>query len=325
MFNRIFSFLIFTTLLASCHSKGMSPDASGTFEAQEVIISAEAAGVLKQFTVSEGAVIAAGQEVGSIDCTQLGLQQEQINASERALELRKMEAGPQNSVTAEQIGWQETQIATQREQLRVLQKEQNRLQKLVAAQAAPAKQLDDIDGQIAILEKQITAASTQVKVLKQQMQAQEQTAVITNRGILSEKQPLEVRKAQLGDQLRRCIVVNPVKGTVLTKYAEQYEMAAPGKALYKIANLEKMTLRAYITGEQLPAIKIGQQVQIAVTQGGEEPKKYTGTVVWIADQAEFTPTSIQTKNERANLVYAIKIETPNDGYLKIGMYGDVTF
>jgi HlyD family secretion protein len=234
-------------------------------------------------------------------------------------------SGPQNSVIAEQIGLQENQVAVQREQLRVLQKEQGRLQKLVAAQAAPAKQLDDVDGQIAILEKQIASAATQIKVLKQQMQAQEQTAALVNRGILGEKQPLEVRKAQLDDQLRRCKVVNPLKGTVLTKYAEQYEMAAPGKALYKIANLEKMTLRAYITGDQLPQVKIGQQVQIAVAQGTEPSKNYTGTITWIADQAEFTPKSIQTKNERANLVYAVKVETPNDGYLKIGMYGDVTF
>jgi HlyD family secretion protein len=321
---RFFLFIL-VIFLTACHSNGTAPDASGTFEAQEIIVSAEAAGVLKQFAVSEGAVIAAGQEVGVIDCTQLGLQQDQISASERALELRKTEAGPQNSVIAEQIGLQENQVAVQREQLRVLQKEQGRLQKLVAAQAAPAKQLDDVDGQIAILEKQIASAATQIKVLKQQMQAQEQTAALVNRGILGEKQPLEVRKAQLDDQLRRCKVVNPLKGTVLTKYAEQYEMAAPGKALYKIANLEKMTLRAYITGDQLPQVKIGQQVQIAVAQGTEPSKNYTGTITWIADQAEFTPKSIQTKNERANLVYAVKVETPNDGYLKIGMYGDVTF
>jgi HlyD family secretion protein len=309
----------------ACQNNNNRADATGVFEAREVIISAESAGVLKRFDVTEGQVLEAGQEIGSIDCTQLGLQKDQISASERALDLRQTEAGPQVQVLSEQIALQESQIATQREQHRVLTIEQARLQKLVAAQAAPAKQLDDVNGQIAILDKQIAAAQAQVKVLRQQMRAQEQTAAIANRGILSEKQPLDVRKAQLDDQMRRCRVVNPFKGTVLTKYAEAYEMAAPGKALYKVANLDKLTLRAYVTGEQLPQIKLGQTVQVSIAQGKEPAKNYTGTITWIADQAEFTPKSIQTKDERANLVYAVKIETPNDGYLKIGMYGDVNF
>jgi len=311
-------------LLAACGQKGNNPDATGIFEAREVIISAESAGVLRQFDVSEGQILEAGQAVGTIDCTQLGLQKDQIIATERALDLRKTESAPQTQIFTEQIGFQESQIVTQREQLRVLQVEQARLQRLVAAQAAPAKQLDDLNGQIAIVEKQIAAAQAQVKVLQQQIRSQEQTIAIANRGMLSEKQPLDVRKAQLDDQIRRCKVVNPFKGTVLTKYAEAYEMATPGKALYKVANLDKLTLRAYVTGEQLPQLKLGQSVQILVGQGNASGKSYTGTITWIADQAEFTPKSIQTKNERANLVYAVKIETPNDGFLKIGMYGDVT-
>lgn len=319
-------FLPFMVLLfAACGKKNNAFDASGVFEAQEVIISAESAGVLRQFNINEGQTLEAGQEVGAIDCVQLGLQKDQISASERALNLRQTEAGPQIRVLQEQIALQESQIATQREQQRVLQVEQARLQRLVSAQAAPAKQLDDLNGQIAILEKQIAAAQTQAKVLQQQIRAQEQNAAIANRGILSEKQPLNVRIAQIDDQMRRCKVINPLKGTVLTKYAEAFEMAAPGKALYKVANLDQLTLRAYVTGDQLPGLKLGQSVQIAVAQGNEAAKTYTGKITWIADQAEFTPKSIQTKNERANLVYAVKIETPNDGFLKIGMYGDVSF
>jgi HlyD family secretion protein len=160
-------------------------------------------------------------------------------------------------------------------------------------------------------------------VLQQQITAQNQTAAIANRGILSEKQPLDVRKAQLDDQIRRCAVVNPINGTVLSKYAEAYEMAAPGKALYKVANLDTLTLRAYITGDQLSTVKIGQSVTVMIHQGDQPAKNYTGAITWISSQAEFTPKTIQTADERANLVYAIKIKTPNDGALKIGMYAEV--
>jgi HlyD family secretion protein len=312
-------------LLFACKSKTLNPDATGVFEAKEVIVSAEATGVLKQFNVEEGATLEAGQTIGNIDCAQLSLQKAQVEASGQALLLRKTEAAPQTKIVTEQISLQEKQIAAQREQLRVIQVEQARVQRLVTAQAAPAKQLDDINGQVAVLEKQIAAAQTQIAVLRQQIQSQEETAAIANRGIMSEQKPLQVREAQLDDQLRRCTVINPIKGTVLTKYAEAFEMTAPGKALYKIANIDMLTLRAYITGEQLPLLKIGQTVKVIIAQGQSEPKTYTGTVRWVASEAEFTPKSIQTREERANLVYAVKIETPNDGFLKIGMYADVFF
>jgi HlyD family secretion protein len=320
--KKIAFFTIFGTFIAlfSCKNTANVADATGQFEAQEVIISAESAGVLRQFSIAEGQNLTAGQEIGAIDCTQLGLQKDQISATERALDLRKTEAGPQTQILQAQIQAAESQILTQKEQLRVVQIEQSRLQKLVAAQAAPAKNLDDVNGQIAVLEKQIMAAQGQIGVLRQQIQSQNESANIANRGILSEKQPLSVRKAQIDDQINRCRVINPIKGTVLTKYAEQFEMAAPGKALYKIANLENLTLRAYVTGDQLPNLKLGQTVKINVAG-----KDYSGKISWISDKAEFTPKSIQTKNERANLVYAVKIEAPNDGFLKIGMFGDVNF
>jgi HlyD family secretion protein len=322
--KKISSLLLLSALFA-CGKNADHSDATGVFEAREVIISAEAAGVLRQFNLSEGQALAAGQLVGNIDCAQLDFQKAQVSASEQALELRKTESGPQVKVLNEQIALQNSQIATQQEQLRVIQVEQARLQKLVSAKAAPAKQLDDINGQVAVLEKQIAAAQAQVKVLRQQVQAQEESTGIMNRGILSEKQPLGVRKAQLDDQIRRCQVINPLKGVVLSKYAEAFEMATPGKALYKIANLDTLTLRAYVTGEQLSQIKIGQTVKVSIAQGDAPVKEYSGTLNWIADKAEFTPKTIQTRDERANLVYAIKIATPNDGFLKIGMYGEVKF
>ncbi|MCC7244796.1 MAG: HlyD family efflux transporter periplasmic adaptor subunit [Saprospiraceae bacterium] len=319
------AFFTLLLLLAACGNSNKGHDASGVFEAREVIISAEAAGVLRQFSINEGQQLGAGQQVGSIDCGQLDLQKAQITATESALRLRTTEAAPQVRVLNEQIALQQSQINTQREQLRVVQVEQARLQKLVAAKAAPAKQLDDVNGQVAVLEKQIAAAQTQVKVLQQQIKAQEESAGIMNRGILSEEQPLGARKAQLDDQIRRCTVINPIKGTVLSKYVEAFEMAAPGKALYKIANLDTLTLRAYVTGDQLAQIKLGQSVQVKVAQGDNPAKDYTGVINWISDKAEFTPKTIQTSDERANLVYAVKVATPNDGFLKIGMYADVKF
>ncbi len=323
MKNTIYIALVIS--MFACGKNNGNHDASGIFEAQEVIISAESAGVLQRFSVQEGQQLKAGQEVGAIDCQQLSLQKDQIFANERALDLRQTESGPQTQVLKEQIALQESQIATQKEQWRVIQVEQTRLKKLVAAQAAPAKQLDDVNGQMAILEKQIAAAQRQIGVLNQQIKSQDQNTALINRGILSEKQPLGVRKAQLDDQLRRCKIVNPINGTVLSKYVEGFEMAAPGKALYKIANLDTLTLRSYVTGDQLAAIKIGQTVKVQIGQGDANPKDYAGIITWVSDKAEFTPKSIQTKNERANLVYALKISTPNDGFLKIGMYGDVFF
>jgi HlyD family secretion protein len=317
------SFIALTFL--ACQSSKSNADASGIFEAQEVIISAEANGVLRQFNVSEGQQLNANQEVGMIDCDQLSLQKDQIVATEQALSLRKAESAPQTRIFEEQIALQEKQIATQQEQLRVLNIEKNRLQKLVAAQAAPAKQLDDVNGQVAVTERQIAAAKAQIDVLRRQISSQEQSTAIANRGLMSETQPLGVRKAQLDDQIKRCKVINPIQGTVLSKYAEAHEMATIGKALYKIANLSQLTLRTYVNGEQLALLKIGQPVQVQINQGSEYAKTYTGTIRSIADKAEFTPKTIQTKDERANLVYAVKIDVPNDGLLKIGMYADVLF
>jgi HlyD family secretion protein len=314
-----------TLTWGACQQNGSDSDATGVFEAREVIISAEAAGVLQHFDVNEGQVLQPKQVIGQIDCQQLVLQKDQVSASQQALQLRQTEAGPQIGVLQEQIKLQQSQITTQREQLRVAQVEQARLQRLVAAKAAPAKQLDDVNGQIAVLEKQIASAQSQVGVLQEQINAQQRSAAVVNRGILSEQQPLGARKAQIDDQIKRCAVVNPIKGTVLSKYAEAFEMAAPGKPLYKIANLDTLTLRAYVSGDQLARIKLGQPVQVMVTQGDAAAKTTTGTITWIADQAEFTPKTIQTRDERANLVYAVKIATPNDGSYKIGMYGEVKF
>jgi len=195
----------------------------------------------------------------------------------------------------------------------------------VAADAVPAKQLDDISGQVNVLKEKIVAGKTQLNVLQSQISAQRKLVAIQNRGILSEKGPMEKRVALIEDQLSKTSINNPVAGTVLTKYAQRNEFTATGKALYKIADLSMMKLRAYITGNQLAQVKLNQAVKIKVDDGNGGYKELAGTINWISDKAEFTPKTIQTKEERANLVYAIKIKVKNDGYLKIGMYGEVVF
>ena len=309
----------------SCNNGNGNYDASGTFEADEVIVSAEATGKILQLNIEEGASLAKDSVVGKIDPTAIELQKEQASSSVEALQQRTNDAEPQVNILESQMLLQTKQIAVDEEQLRVLQKEQQRFQKLVAADAVPAKQLDDINGQVNVLKEKIVAGKTQLNVLQRQINSQRRSVAIQNWGILSEKIPMEKRVAQIQDQLDKTTIRNPVAGTVLTKYARQNEFTATGKALYKIADLSMMKLRAYITGDQLAQIKLNQSVKVKVDDGKGKYRELPGTISWISDKAEFTPKTIQTKEERANLVYAVKINVKNDGYLKIGMYGEVVF
>ncbi|MCB0639514.1 MAG: HlyD family efflux transporter periplasmic adaptor subunit [Lewinella sp.] len=318
--------LLIAGLLTSCGDSQTGYDATGIFEADAVIVSAQGAGQLLSFLPEEGARLDRGQVVGEIDCTTISLQREQVTASMDAIEAKRFEAGPQVAVLREQRQVQENQLAALREQLRVMAREHERLQNLVTAEAAPSKQLDDIDGQIAILERQIAAAESQLEVTSQQITSQQQTVALQNRGLLSEKEPLSRQVDLLDEQLSRCTITNPLPGTVLLTYTEAFEMTAPGKPLYKIAPLDTLLLRAYVTGEQLNDLRLGQAVTVNVDDSENGRRPYPGTLQWLADEAEFTPKTIQTKEERANLVYAIKIAVPNsDGKLKIGMYGEVVF
>lgn len=311
--------------LVSCNSSNGKYDASGTFEAEEVIVSAEATGKLLQLNIEEGASLAKDSVVGKIDPAAIELQKEQASSSVEALQQKTNDATPQVNVLESQVLLQTKQVAVDEEQLKVLQKEQQRFQKLVAADAVPAKQLDDINGQVNVLKEKIIAGKTQLNVLKTQINSQRQLVAIQNRGILSEKDPMQKKVAQIEDQLNKTTIKNPVAGTVLAKYARQNEFTAAGKALYKIADLSVMKLRAYITGDQLAQVKLNQPVKVKVDDGKGKYRELPGTITWISDKAEFTPKTIQTKEERANLVYAMKINVKNDGYLKIGMYGEVVF
>jgi HlyD family secretion protein len=203
-------------------------------------------------------------------------------------------------------------------QIDYLKKERQRTENLVRADAATQKQLDDITAKL-------TEAQRQLLVSKQQIALNKSNVNTQNRSVLSEKEPLQKAVAQIQEQINKGYIINPIKGTVLTQYAFAGEVTSAGKALYKIANTDTMTLRAFVTGSQLPAIKPQQQVQVKTDDGKGNYKMYTGTIYWISDKAEFTPKTIQTKDERQNLVYAMKVSVPNDGYLKIGMYGELDF
>jgi HlyD family secretion protein len=307
--RKILAMTILLIQAIACGSEKMQSDASGVFEADEIIVSAEVGGKLLQFDIREGDSLSAGATAAEIDATNLELQKEQVEASIRAL-------GEKTNTVAPQIELLEQQYRVQESQLATLEKERQRFDKLVKADAATPKQLDDITAQIEVLRRQML-------VTRQQMAVQRNSVGTQNRTVLSEKPSLEKRAAQIQDQWRKGIVSNPIGGTVLTTYVHEGELAAPGKPLYKIADLSMLTLRAYISGSQLPQVRLGQAVQVKVDDGVGGFRDYQGKITWISDKAEFTPKTIQTKDERANLVYAIKIATPNDGYLKIGMYGEL--
>ena len=298
-------------LLASCGSKNSHFDASGTFEVNEVIVSSELSGKILRFQVEEGMSIPKDSAVGLLDAENIALQKEQVEANIDALSDKTMDAGPD-------IKLLQDQLVVQQAQLDNLLLEQRRIQNLVKEDAATGKQLDDINSQVDVARKNLLVTQQQINVKKNNVATQ-------NRSVLSESKPLEKRKAQLDDQLKKAAIINPVTGTVITKYAEEGEITAAGKALYKIADLSVMTLRAYISGAQLSEVKLGQTVHVLVDDGASKYKEFSGVITWISDKAKFTPKTIQTKDERANLVYEVKISVKNDGYLKIGMYGEVKF
>ena len=272
-------------------------DATGTFEATEVIVSSETNGRILKLSLEEGDVLLEGQKVGYVDSTQLYLTSLQIKESRKAVLASRPDIRTQIEATQKEI---ESALI-----------DRKRIENLVKGGVATQKQLDDVNAKLAVLEARLVA---------QKNSLQTSTAALNE-----QSSALEAQLAVITDQLRRSIIINPVKGMVLSKYARANEITGAGKPLYKIADLETMTLRAYVSGDQLPQLKLGQIVDVSVDADREHYKIYKGSVTWISDKAEFTPKTIQTKDERANLVYAIKISVKNDGYLKLGMYGEVKF
>lgn len=307
-FSLYFSLIV---VFIGCNTQKNRSDASGTFEADEVMVSSEIPGKIVVLNVEEGETLKKGSVVGMIDSVPLQLQKEQIQASIGALHQKTLNVLPQVQLLKDQIGVLDIQLSN-------ALYEKKRTENLIRADAATTKQLDDINMQIRVLKQQITVNEQQIKV-------QETATGTQNSAILSEYKPLKQSVAQVNDQLKRTTIVNPIQGTVLTKYAMMGEVTSAGKALYSIADLSVITLRAYVTETQLNQVKINQKVTVLVDSTSNSYRKYGGVVSMISDKAEFTPKTIQTKEERANLVYAIKIRVKNDGYLKIGMYGEVKF
>ena len=306
--NKLIVLITAALLLHACRQKE-DFDASGNFEADEVIVSAQQNGTLISYSVQEGAILKAGDKVGQLDVRAVELQKEQVEASIQALSQKTASTNDQSELVRRQLAVQEAQLA---QQLR----ERSRTENLVKADAATQKQLDDMNAAIDQLKKQIA-------VTRQQLTLNTYNTHTQNRSILSEKSPLEKNAAQIQEQINKGQVINPVTGVVLANYALRGEVQVAGKPLYKIANTDTLDLRAYITGTQLPQIRLGQPVTVRLDQGKKAYKEYAGTIIWISAKSEFSPKTIQTKEERANLVYAIKVRVKNDGYLKIGMYGEV--
>lgn len=280
---------------SSCGKSTDDFDAAGTFEATEITISSETMGKITNFDLTEGQEVTENQVVGAIDSVQLYLKKQQLIAGRKALTSRKPDS--------------RKQLAAVEQQIETAKAEKKRIVNLLQANAINQKQLDDVNAQIAVLEKQQAALKS--------------TLELTNNSLSGEEEAMQLQIAQLEDQLKKCRIISPIAGTVLTKYAEMGELAAPGKALFKVADTKNIILRAYISSDQLTQLKIGQKVQVFSDLGEKDSKQYEGTINWIASKAEFTPKTIQTRDERANLVYAVKIAVKNDGLIKIGMYGNV--
>lgn len=282
---------------ASCGEGSKAYDASGVFESTEVTVSAEGNGRIMSLALQEGDWLEAGAVVGCIDTVQLYLGKVQLEATMKAVGSGRLDI-------SRQIASLESQIDKQKQEL-------ERFTNLERAGASNRKQVEDIRAQLEVLQRELDARKESLRN--------------ANSGVTGQSAALEAQILQLEDKIRKCVITSPVDGTVLAKYSEAGELAVQGRALFKVADLDNIRLRAYITADRLTGLTIGQPVKVFADQGSAGRKEYAGTLIWISDKAEFTPKTIQTRDERANLVYAVKIAVKNDGLIKLGMYGEVKF
>lgn len=285
------------SLMSACGNAEHEYDATGVFETTEIIVSAQGNGEVKQLILEEGCEVSPNEVLGYIDTVQLSLKRQQLTANLSATESRKLNANKQ--------------LASLRQQIANLKTEQSRYEKLVKANAASQKQLDEINYNLEVLQKQLSATSEQIGS--------------NNSSLSGQSAGIAAQVAQIDKQIEDCIITSPIKGIILSKYSEQGEYVTPGRALFKVGDITNMKLHAYVSAPQLTALQMGQRVKVYADFGETDRKEYEGTVIWISDEAEFTPKTIQTRDERSNLVYAIKIAVKNDGTIKRGMYGDVKF
>lgn len=291
--------LSLAALLASCGERRAAYDATGTFEATEVRVAPEVSGKILRLSVEEGQRVEAGETVALIDTMALSLEREGLKRKREAVASRRVDIP--------------SQLAAALQEIATTRNERQRFENLARANAAGRKQVDDLEGRLVVLEREVAARRIALEE--------------HNRGVAAELSALEVEIARVEEQLSRLRVSSPISGTVLAKYAEEGEVALAGKALFKVSDLERMILRGYALSSQLSRVKVGQAVKVFIEDEEEDGgrRAYPGRVSWISDRAEFTPKSVQTRDERANLVYAIKVATPNDGRIRIGMYGEIQF
>lgn len=287
--------IIIAISFISCSSDKDGMDASGVFEATEIIVSAETTGKLLSFPLQEGDELIKGQQVGQIDSSQLYLNKLQVMANQKAMTANRPDA--------------KSQLNALQQEIDKVEFEKKRVEKLLKGDVATQKQLDDINAQLAVLKANYDAKKTSLSIATDAIDAQINA--------------LDVQIDLINDQLKRSSITSPIEGSVLVKYAEEGEFESMGKPLFKIADLNKMILQAYVTSDQLALLNIGQSLSVLAEFGEEGNKEYQGEVIWISSKSEFTPKTIQTQDERANLVYAVKVSVPNDGFIKIGMYGGI--
>lgn len=337
--KKVFLLASLAFIMAYCGEDKRDYDATGTFEATEVTVSAESSGQLISFNVAEGQLLDGGITVGQIDSRQLTLKRaqlatsnDQLVATHGQLDANKRQLAANRQATASKQLDLKKQVASIRQQIANQQRERQRFSELLRDGAVPRKQVDDIDYQIQVLQKQL--AATEEQIASQNAALAEQNKGIAAQidginsqqaGVSAQQAGVRAQQAQLDDQIAHTFVKSPLSGTVLEKYAEQGEFVSIGKPLFKIADTKRMFMRAYITSEQLKDVRLGQKVKVMTDYGNGQKKQYNGVVTWISNRSEFTPKTIVTDNERADLVYAVKIQFQNDGYVKIGMYGEVKF
>lgn len=297
MKRTILIFGLLSLILSSCSNNKNKFDATGTFETTEVIVCSEAIGKILSFDIEEGDIVKAGQQIGIIDTIQLALQKKQLMTNAQSIDMQRPDII--------------TQLASLKDQISQAKKDKQRLENLVVSKVANQKDLDDVNSKIKILSSQL--AATQSSLDK------------SNRSLLLQSSSVGIQVEQIDDKLSKCRISSPIDGTILTKYVNKGEYASTGKPMFKVSDINNIYLRAYITNAQLTQIKIGQKVKVYADKGNKDYKEYEGIITWISASAEFTPKTIQTKDERENLVYAIKVLVVNDGFIKRGMYGEVKF
>lgn len=326
MMKRIMLYAAVVALLAACGSRDKEFDATGTFEATEVTVSAKASGELTTLEVQEGQELTANAQVGKIDDTQLVLKKQQLETTRNQLGANKRQLGATRNATTSKRLDLEKQVASIRQQIANARRERQRYTELLRDGAVPQKQVDEINYQISVLEKQLSATQDQIRSNNASLAEQGQGIDAQIEGINSQQAGIDVQQSQLDDQIANTVIKTPITGTVLEKYVEQGEFVTAGKPLFKMADVRHIVMRAYVTSAQLQQVKVGQKVKVMADYGNKQLKEYDGTVTWISNQSEFTPKTIVTDDERADLVYAIKIAVDNsDGGIKMGMYGKVKF